>query len=256
MNQIIDTNILSDLIYRKVLSRIVAGQISTEGVSSHNVSKIVGAILNDMGVNFKDLKISLEDENPYSEKFALKKALISMVENSAREYAFNHISLESDDPIVGYDIAAEAAAKDSEDTGVDAIIADMLKFKDNVDVQYAAKFILGLIKDTQDDKLKHELDEDKLDEEDAKMNDDGGLGDLDGNGDQSQGGDNPFDGGGDNGSQGDNNGQDGGAGANPFADAGSSGNNGGNDNNAPAADNNVDNNAAQNAPKRESNPFA
>ena len=259
MNQIIDTNILSDMIYRKTLARIVASQIASEGVSPKNVSKIVASVLSDMEVTFKDLKVSLESENPRSEKYALKKALISMIEESAQNYAFEHISIETDDPIARYEIAAEEASKDSEDSGVDAIIADMLKFKDNVDVQYAAKFILGLIKDTQDDKLKHELDEDKLDEEDADSNeqpaDDGGLSEMDGNGGDNP--DNPFGDGGDNGqSQGNNQGQDGGDQSNPFNGGAPADNNGGNANNAAGADNNVDNNAAQNAPKRESNPFA
>lgn len=258
MNQIIDTRILSDLVYRKVLSRIVTSQISTEGVNPKNVSKIVSSILNDMEVTFSDLKLSLESENPYSEKYAVKSALVSTIERIASNYVFEHATLNSDDVEVGYAYAAEAAAKETEESGVDAIIADMLKFKDNVDVQYAAKFILGLIKDTQDDKLKHELDEDKLDDEDADMNaevdDDGGLKDMDG-GDNNGDSGNPFDGGG-NDSQGNDSNQNGGGAANPFDGGGTSNGNGGNGSNGAAPDNNVDNNAAQNADMRESNPFA
>lgn len=259
MNQIIDTNILSDLIYRKTLARIIQSQMATEGISSENVSKIVSSVLSDMEVSFRDLKMSLESENPRSEKYVLKKALIDMIETSAQNYAFEHVSIQTDDPVARYDIAAEAASKDSEESGVDAIIADMLKFKDNVDVQYAAKFILGLIKDTQDDALKHELDEDKLDEEDAttSASDDGGLGDMDDNQGDGSNPDNPFGDGGDNGqSQENNQGQDNGAQANPFAGGDANNANGGDNGNAPASDGNVDNNAAQAAPKRESNPFA
>ena len=257
MNQIIDTRILSDLVYRKVLSRIVASQISTEGVNPNSVSKIVSAVLNDMEITFSNLKLSLESEDPYSEKYAVKSALVSTIERVVSNYTYEHVSLNSDDEVAGYAYAAEAAAKETEESGVDAIIADMLKFKDNVDVQYAAKFILGLIKDTQDDKLKHELDEDKLDDEDAdmdaKIDDDGGLADMDGGDNKDSG--NPFDGGG-NDSNGNDNDQPQGDQSNPFDGGGNggSGDNGGG--NAPAPDNNVDNTAAQNAPKRESNPFA
>ena len=246
MRQIIDTRILSDLIYRKLMASIITNEVASESVSNENVSKMVTSILSDMEINFGDLKASLESTNPNSEAYAIKSALIDTVEDIAANYAFEHAYIETDDPVQGYEIAAEAATKEAKQSGVDAVIADMLKFKDNTDVQYAAKFILGIIKDTQDDKMKNDLDEEKLNDEDAD--------------EESSDDDNAFadDEAGDNGGNGEGNDGDQNQGNNEQNnnDSGNGNGNGTNNTNDGSSDNNTNNNDSENDSNREQNPFA